>query len=148
MTTMFVAPHNTPDWYEGSVAQTLSLLAQNSLSRVPADLYATIEEAAGRVFIHESYTNDIYRPLPNSQIPIPYDPIFVYTGYKNGLGNLMTITSDEQLYDTPARAAASKHLHGHLCKMLAFIQSKCFDIKLLKDPEMVKHLAATGDIIY
>lgn len=116
---MFIASHNTPDWYEGSVAATLSLLAHNSKNRVPVDLYATvcmrftyillvvdsyafqIEEAAGRVFIRESYMNDIYYPLPSGRVPV---------GYKKGLGNLLIVASDKSLYDTPERAAASQRL--------------------------------------
>ncbi|KAF8595771.1 hypothetical protein BDV93DRAFT_514698 [Ceratobasidium sp. AG-I] len=142
--SMSVAPHYTPDWYEGSVSETLRHLAQNTQSRTPADLYPVIEEAAGRVFIHESYMHDLYRPDARGRIPIPYDAEYIYNGYKSSLRNLMVITSDRALWTTPERTRISRSMHEHFRQMLVYIQAKCHDVKLLKDPEMARHLAATA----
>lgn len=37
--------------------------------------------------------------------------------------------------------------HEHFRQMLVYVKAKCHDVKLLKDAEMVRHLAVTGKMV-
>lgn len=79
--------------------------------------FSKIEEAAGRVYIHECYVNDLQAmSLPG--IPIHSDPFFVYTGYKGALSNLMKLL-----------AQWSNHEDAyclHTCNQM--VSQFCFDV--------------------
>jgi hypothetical protein len=118
-----------------------------------------LEETAGRVFIHESYVNDMYAFTRGR--PIHPDNMFVYNGYKGALLNLLKVLSqpDSQL---AARAqiyqqTVSLYLvcvqwsaltvllqqHGYLHSILTVVHARCVDqlqAKLLKDPEFARLL--------
>ncbi|KEP49350.1 hypothetical protein V565_102170, partial [Rhizoctonia solani 123E] len=76
-------------WYQGSLSCALQKIAHNTKGRLAPEISASLTEAAGRVFIQESYVNDLL--VANAGCSISPDPLFVYGGYMNALSNLLGV---------------------------------------------------------
>ncbi|KAG8749968.1 hypothetical protein FRC11_010880 [Ceratobasidium sp. 423] len=131
---LFTSPQGTPGWYKNSLTNALRTIAQKSKKVLPQDIYATIEEAAGRAYVHESYINDVYAANPGR--PIHSDPLFVYSGYKASLVNLLKVAGQPGFEGTP-RGRICHNIDAHLRDILTVVRSKGCDVgRLFKDPEM------------
>ncbi|KAF8597644.1 hypothetical protein BDV93DRAFT_547794 [Ceratobasidium sp. AG-I] len=139
---MIPAPHFNSDWYSYSVSRTLRSLALKGREILPAELYQVIEEAAGRVYIHESYVNDLQSiTLPG--IPIHADPFFVFTGYKNALSNLMKFISQSSNHADAFCLHTCNQLSWHLHQMLAVLRAQGMDnYRMYQDPAFINLMSA------
>ncbi|KAJ1306403.1 hypothetical protein OPQ81_007408 [Rhizoctonia solani] len=131
---LFTTPQGTPGWYKDSLTSALRTIAQKSKHVLPEDIYAIIEEAAGRTYVHESYINDMCAANPGR--PIHPDPSFVHSGYKACLVNLLKVAGQPGFEGTP-RGRICHNINTYLQDILIIIRSKGNDSsRLFKDPEM------------
>ncbi|KAH7326887.1 hypothetical protein B0J17DRAFT_722812 [Rhizoctonia solani] len=138
---MFVqpVPHATPSWYQGSMSCVLHHLAQRAQGALAPEICSSLNEAAGRVFIHESYLNDLQAANPGR--PISSDPLFVYNGYTSALSNMFRTLTVLRCEDTP-RGQVCHNMHIRLQNILNEVHSRGNDVTgLFKDPNLGKALA-------
>ncbi|CEL56377.1 hypothetical protein RSOLAG1IB_07763 [Rhizoctonia solani AG-1 IB] len=142
---MLADPQGTPSWYKCSLTNALRTVAQKSKSVLPPDVYATIEEAAGRTYIHESYINDAY--IANPGQPIHPDLSFVHAGYKASLGNLLSVVGQPG-FEGSSRGKICYAINQCLQDILTLVRSKGNDVgRLFKDPEMSRLLANLASVL-
>ncbi|KAF8746769.1 Oligosaccharyl transferase STT3 subunit, partial [Rhizoctonia solani] len=141
----FSSPNQSnPAWYKDSLTNALRALAQKSKSTLPRDVHVTIEEAAGRTYIHEYYIRDLHAANPDQ--PVHPDSSFVYTGYKASLAILLSMVSQPGLDGTPG-GKICRGINACLQDILALVRSKGNDVgRLFKDPEMNRLLANLANI--
>ncbi|EUC55180.1 hypothetical protein RSOL_097020 [Rhizoctonia solani AG-3 Rhs1AP] len=126
-------------WYQGSLSCALQKIAHNTKGRLAPEISASLTEAAGRVFIQESYVNDLL--VASAGCSISPDPLFVYGGYMNALSNLLGVLTLPGFEGT-SRGRACRSMHMHLQTILTVIHLRGNDVtSLFKDPNMNKALA-------
>ncbi|KAG8781557.1 hypothetical protein FRC12_021762, partial [Ceratobasidium sp. 428] len=134
---MIPAPHLNVNWYPGSVSYTLRVLAIQGEPILPKKLLIALEEATARVFIHESYINDLQVQIFPG-LPIHHDSFFVYSGYKNALINLLRTMSDPSTQTDVFCTQVCSHLSAHLHGMLAILRARGMDhYRLYNSPDFI-----------
>ncbi|KAG8705199.1 hypothetical protein FRC08_001780 [Ceratobasidium sp. 394] len=138
---MIPAPHLSVNWYPDSVSYTLQSLAAKGQGVLPQYLFLVLEEAAERVYIHESYVNELQvQTLPG--FPIHHDSFFVYSGYKNALSNLIRAMSDPLNQADIFCTQVCTHLSAHLHQMLAILRARGMDhYRLYNSPDFLALLS-------
>ncbi|KAL5633601.1 hypothetical protein ACGC1H_003922 [Rhizoctonia solani] len=125
-------------WYQGSLSYALQSIAQNTKGMLAPEVTASLSEAAGRVFIQESYVNDLL--VTNCGRSISSDPRFVYNGYMTALSNLFKVLTMPGFEGT-SRGRACHCMHMHLETILTVVHFRGNDVtSLFKDPNMSKAL--------
>ncbi|KAG8690444.1 hypothetical protein FRC11_011534 [Ceratobasidium sp. 423] len=133
-----LAPNATPSWYQASLSYALHQLAQKTQGILSPDVCTSLSEASGRVFIQESYINDLQTANPGR--PISSDPLFVYNGYNSALSNLFGVLTAPGFEGTP-RGQVCHNMDMHLRSILKAVRARANDVNgLFKDPNMGKAL--------
>ncbi|EUC54831.1 hypothetical protein RSOL_074950, partial [Rhizoctonia solani AG-3 Rhs1AP] len=141
----FGPPQGTPIWYKNSLTNALRTIAQKSKAVLPQDIYAIIEEAAGRVYVYESYIHDMHAVNPDR--PIHSDPLYVYTGYKTSLVNLLRVANQPGLEPTP-KGRVYRDINVCLQDILALVRVQGNDVgRLFADPEMNRLLVNLANVL-
>ncbi|CUA75685.1 hypothetical protein RSOLAG22IIIB_06021 [Rhizoctonia solani] len=122
-----------PAWHKNSLFRALRTVAETYENDLPHDVYVTIQEAAGRVQIHEDYINEKCARLDRS---------VVYSGYKNSLDNVLTAVDRPGLQGSESPTGKiCRHILMTLQDILVVIESKSNDVgQMFSDPEMSKLL--------
>ncbi|CAE6497270.1 unnamed protein product [Rhizoctonia solani] len=140
-----LTPHATPSWYQRSLSCVLHQLAQKTQGVLPPEVCTSLGEASGRVFIQESYINDMQAANPGR--PISSDPLFVYNGYNSALSKLFGVLTAPGFEGTP-RGQVCHNMHAHLQKILSVVHARGNDVNgLFKDPNMGKALADFANVL-
>ncbi|KAH7326896.1 hypothetical protein B0J17DRAFT_722822 [Rhizoctonia solani] len=106
-------------WYKCSLSFALHQLAKSGSDALPQELSSALEDAGSRVFIHESYYNNMYAGI----YALNPDPMFVYNGYLHALSNLLKAVSQPVYgYDN---AHIYMEIQGHLKSILLISHSRC-----------------------
>ncbi|CUA75683.1 hypothetical protein RSOLAG22IIIB_06019 [Rhizoctonia solani] len=132
-----------PAWHKNSLSRALRTVAETYENDLPHDVYVTIQEAAGRVQIHEAYINDKYAAHTG------LDRWVVYNGYKRSLDNVLTAVDRPGLQGSESPAGKiCGHIFMTLQNILVAIESKANDVgQLFSDPEMSKLLVKLAGVL-
>ncbi|KAG8690755.1 hypothetical protein FRC11_009314 [Ceratobasidium sp. 423] len=72
---MLTAPHMSLEWYPNSVSHGLRSLAASGRTILPPDLYETLVDAAGRVYLHEAQVNELQSHALSDLMQLIADPV-------------------------------------------------------------------------
>ncbi|CUA69285.1 hypothetical protein RSOLAG22IIIB_08410 [Rhizoctonia solani] len=126
-------------WYQGSLSCALNHVAQTAKAAASPEITASLDEAAGRVYIHESYIYELQAVNPGHIINP--DPLFVYNGYLCALHNLIGVLTAPELKNT-ADCQVCHNIYMRLQEILKIIYYRGYDIPgLFQDPNMSKALS-------
>ncbi|CUA69284.1 hypothetical protein RSOLAG22IIIB_08408 [Rhizoctonia solani] len=130
-----------PAWHKNSLFRALRTVAETYENDLPHDVYVTIQEAAGRVQVHEAYISDKCAHLDRS---------IVYNGYKNSLTNVSMVVNRLGLQESESPAGKiCGHILMTLQDILIVIESKSNDVgQLFSDSEMSKLLVKLAGALW
>ncbi|KAH7327643.1 hypothetical protein B0J17DRAFT_632683 [Rhizoctonia solani] len=141
---MLTAPHVNSEWYPNSVSHGLRSLAASGRTILPADLYETLVDAAGRVYFHEAWVNELQSRVPTG-FPLHSDSCFVYSGYKAALSDLMCIIADPVNQRDGLRFRVCTGLSFLLHNMLVTLRARSMDnYRFYSSPEFINLIARFG----
>ncbi|CAE6455557.1 unnamed protein product [Rhizoctonia solani] len=124
--------HETPAWFGVSLSRSLHTLAQNAHAILPADadVCASLDQAAGLVYFHESCINDM------QTLGLVSDPLFIYSGYTSAVEHLLKVAKLPGFEGT-IRSKICRDLSSYLKNILAVIYKNGGNVAhLFEDPDM------------